>query len=208
MSKDKHTASNNTLADVAAISAELAELRQRQAVLEERVKLARGTGDVTALAAAAVAQVTEPVPSAPEALSVRIEKSLRNAILDLKSLAKVVEASTSEVARELEAARLERKVFNVGSAASARWIWRVGDTGPTTELRETMIRLMTYLPITTAEMVAATGARLSRVSGALADIERSGACVVDLRYPNEVSARYFIMPKSARDARLPKKARR
>ena len=66
-----------------------------------------------------------------------------------------------------------------------------------------MHRLIADQPMTTAELVEATGARAGRVGGVLVEIQRSGARVLDLGLPGR--KRWFVVSDRARDARLPPK---
>jgi len=152
--------------------------------LEAQLKLARGTREIA------------PLPKSTTAT--RIELALRERVLTLDELAHAIGETASKTAAALRP--LRKNLGNVGTPARARWIWRVGDRASPESLRASLLALITDQPLTTGELVAATGARASRVSGELVAIQRSGAQVLNLG--TKQRHRWFVIPAGAGDARL------
>lgn len=170
-----------------ALAEEVARVAAEQRALDDLVreqdarvaalqaKLARGTGDVTDAAAAAIRVATaltppavSPMPPLPE----RIETELRARFLSLKELCHRVRAPAGPVSAFLKRAKAQRLVYNVGSEEQPVYTWVIGDDAPTTELYPLVERLIARRPFEHAELMSATGARRGRVSGAIVDIAK------------------------------------
>jgi len=163
--------------------AEQAETDARRVRLdvERAIKLARGTRDVTAEAAA--------VARAP--LAERVEAALRVGPMSLVELADAVGDSGAAVQKELRRMRAARcptrstdapdarMVYNHGTEYDPRWSWVVGDQTPTAELSAAVEKMITTRPYTFAELTAATGARRGRLSGVLVKFQRDERDIVN-----------------------------
>jgi len=189
--------SDDIQADLEGTRAALSLVQERLDMLERQVK-ARGTRDVARQAANAARSVPAPT------LAQTIEARLRERPMELRDVAEVVGVTLSQAAAELGKMRQSKKVWNVGTATAARWIWRVGDMAPPDVLRAMVETLISDQPMTTAELVAATGARAPRVSGVLVEIQRSQHQVMNLGTPRR--GRWFMIPATAKQAKLAPKA--
>lgn len=191
--------------DLENVEAALALAREEIAALEQKVRLARGTQDMPPLAAPApvVAASTIPVVAVPSLIQ-RIEAALRERVLSTVELAHDLGEPVGKVTFAVRG--LRKNLGNVGTTTESRWTWRIGDGTPPAELEAVVLRLVSEQPLTTAELVAATGARASRVGGAMVAIQRSGVQVMNLGTQHR--HRWFVVPASAKDVRLaPKRAR-
>lgn len=164
-------------------------------------KLPRGTRDVTEQAANA--NVTTAAPAPEPTLRQRIETVLRGASLELPALARAVGESAGRITPELRALIKSGAVANVGLAEHPIWTWKVGDSTTPAELNATVLRLITERPMSTRDLVAATGARFTRVGGAVVAIQRSDAKIVDLGVGR--AGVWFVISEKARDAHLERK---
>lgn len=182
--------SNNTDLDLETITANLHIVREQAKELEaavhemeDRLKAARGTGDHTVAAAAAV-EVTRTKRkyvkrdvSDPGAL---IEGVIRGASLNSHQISRLTNLSAGKVSMAMRILRATGKVINVGSEDFPKWTLRVGDNTSTTLLTSEVKRLIEDRPMTTQELLETTGARLSRVSGALVALQRDGNQLLNL----------------------------
>lgn len=199
--KFKTTAAREALEHIEATLSLIAE--QVKGLREPPAKLPRGTRDVTEQAAVALATAPEP----EKTLRDRIRDELLRASLDPAELARSLKLPTEPIVEELRALAKEGLVANVGAEDFPMWSWRIGDDTPAKDLEVLVRRLITERPMTTRELTAATGARMTRVGGAIVAIQRSGANVLDLN-PKTRAGRWFIVLPEARDARLkPKQAK-
>lgn len=66
----------------------------------------------------------------------------------------------------------EHKVYNIGTENHPRWCWVIGDKSSPAELNEQVYRLTSAAPLTFNQLLAATGARRGRVSGAIVHMQR------------------------------------
>ena len=189
MFSTKDQESQNQGIDIEHVEATLSTLQEQVEQLRKQVALARGTREV--------------VPATqPQTLAQRVERELREHIMSLDQLVHKLEAPAGKVAAVLKEHRPQ--LHNVGTEDRARWTWKIGDATSTKELRTLVERLIEDQPLTTAELVQATGARAGRVGGAIVEIQRSGANVLDLGIGGK--GRWFVVSAKARDARLkPKK---
>lgn len=180
----------------ATLASALEELRAAWAPQPEPPappKMPRGTGDVTDAAAAAAAQ---PAPTVRE----RVEAQLRRSSMDVRELARAIGASVNEVTGVIRQALKDGLVANVGMAEHPVFTWRIGDSTSAAELTETVLRLISERPMSTRDLTAATGARFTRVGGAIVAIQRSGRQILDLGSGR--AGLWFVVSEHARDARL------
>lgn len=159
-------------------------------------RMPRGTRDVERQAAEA---------QQPATMRDRVRDVLRENTLSYAEVAKAVGAGVEEVTAEIRAAAKDGLVANIGAEDFPMWTWRIGDETPAKELERVVRRLITERPMTTRELVHATGARFTRVGGAIVAIQRSGDKVLDLN-PKTRAGRWFVVLPGARDARLAPKS--
>lgn len=203
------------------------ELEKAVEEMERKIVLARGTGDVTEQAQAATDEVAEevngsevqevaqgtprstPVVRARQStrLSVRdrVELALRRESMNTVQLAKEVNESISRVHDVLKALKAERKLYNLGSAEYPVWTIRIGDHTPTPELNRHVRRLVMERPMTLREIVDATGARLTRVSGAIVHLQRTEPQFLNLGTARV--ARWFLISDKVKVSGLEPKGR-
>lgn len=187
------TSKNDLQATLTAAHARAVKLeedaRGERLELERAIKLARGTGDVSREAAAAV------VALAPrETLAVKLERILRgpDAPISLVELAREAREPAGSVQKELRRLRGLKcqtrslddapdapMIYNHGTEYEPRWAWVVGDQTSTADLSDAVERMITARPYTFAELTLATGARRGRLSGVLVRFQREGREIVN-----------------------------
>lgn len=156
-----------------------AEAHQERLETERALRLARGTGDVHEKAAQAVALArgTDKIKAIakPKTLQGQIEEALRSkdAPMSMASLAKLIDTSIGRVSACMRELKKAGKVYNMGTEDHPCWIWIVGDETATRDLNDHVARLITFTPMTFAQLLAATGARRGRVSGALVEVQKT-----------------------------------
>lgn len=161
------------------------DARAERLQLERALTLARGTRDVTA-----EARRLTPVMPAGE-LAERVEIILRGptAPISLVALAKTLNEPAERVRRELRklsAAKCAtrsadapdaRKIYNHGTNDAPIWQWVIGDETSAQELYAEVDRMISRRPYTHDELLAATGARRGRLSGATVKHQRTGEAI-------------------------------
>ena len=185
------TDTHNIVADIENVEATLSATLERAAELMSKLRMAKGTSDHTEVAKA----LTAPKP---ETIASKVEAALRGQVMTLGELAKAIDEPESRTANAIR--NLRKNLGNIGTPAMARWTWRVGDDSTPEELRSSILALLSDQPLTTAELVNATGARAARVSGELVNIQRSGAHVLNLNTGKR--HRWFVVAPTAQDATL------
>ena len=171
--------------------ARIAELERKIDELRAQpMTAARGTREVAPVAA----------PVLP--LAARIESALRADVLTLRELAKATGESTNKVSWALR--QMKRFLGDVGTKYEPRYTWKIGAKATPEERQALILRLVQEQPLSTAELVEATGIPVSLVSGALVSIQRSGARVINVGSASR--HRTFVIPEKARDAALAPKA--
>lgn len=181
--------------ELEAHQAVLSSLREQVEELEKKLRMARGTGDVTAEAAAAAHR--------PATLEEQVEGLLRREIMTTAEVARTLSVPASRV---LEVIRKSRaRVANLGSPDQARWTWRVGDKATTAEIHALVERLISDSPMTFREICQASGVREGLVQGALIEIRRARTDILNLG--TQSKGRWFI-PTKARPAHLAAKGRK
>lgn len=157
---------------------------------------ARGTADVSTQARAAVAAVAVVQPT----LRDRVQAQLQSAAMGTVGVAKAVREPPIKVSTVIREAARRGEVANIGTADMPVWVWRIGDETSAAELTTAVRRLISERPMTTRELSHATGARFTRVGGAIVAIQRSGDRILDLG--TGTAGRWFLITEQARDARL------
>lgn len=194
MSLKRASAIEASAAMSAKRSAELeVEARKEREDLERALKLARGTGDVREQAAAAVAMV-KGNGKGKVTLQTQIEQALRgeHAPMSMTALAKEIGVGVGKVAACMRELKRKGCVYNLGTEDHPCWIWVVGDKTATRELNDHVARLITYTPMTFAQLLAATGARRGRVSGALVEVQKTRSDWKNLG--DDRTYRWFLPP--------------
>lgn len=182
--------------------------------MEQRVKLARGTAQDLTLQAEvaknATPTVTLPVPKPatvvkPPTLRQRVEGLIRQSSMSVGQLVKHLGVPQAPINDILNKLKEEKAVYNTGTEEYPLWTYVIGDNTPTPEVNRLVRRLVTERPMTLKELVAATGARLSRVSGAVVHLQRTEKQLFNLGVPR--AARWFLVTDKAQVTRLPPKGR-
>ncbi len=206
----------NVTALEAAI-AELTERAQRSAEQLERVtaraeqlerRLARGTTDhghdlLTAewspiptrpdlepAPARRARRSVAPPPVVTRDLGAELEAALRAKPSSMSELARVLRVPTNSVAGLMRPLKKSGNVYNIGSSDAPLWTWVIGDETPTPELNALVGRLLRVRPLAWKELLAATGARRTRLSAAVTALQRGGIEVENRGDPRR--ARWFI----------------
>lgn len=187
-----------------SVAAQLSMLTETIANL----RLGRGTRDLAPMVAndARLDDVQQVAPVAPAplpTLAERIEARLRAESQDLASVARFVRTPEPTVAKVLAELSKAGKTHNVGTVDHPVWCWKIGDDTTTIELTRAIRQLISERPMSTRELAVATGARLTRVGGAVVAIQRSGDKILNLGRGH--TARWFLLER-AKDARLSPKA--
>lgn len=187
------------------VEATINTLQEQIDELKSRLRLARGTDDLTKAAAEAArnAAAVTPLPR-PLTLEEQIEAHLRRQIMTTAQLSKALGVPADQVLASVK--RVRSKVHNLGTPDLAKWTWRIGNDAPPAELRALVERLISFMPLEFREIVTATGARDGLVQGHLVEL-RKVKNVVDLGAGSSSKARWFLMPENARDARLPRRGK-
>lgn len=158
-----------TLAQQRAAQAE-ADARAAREDLERALRLARGTADVQTAATKAV----EAAAKTPT-LEQRIMSALlgADAPMTFPVLCKAIGSPPSRVSACMKDLRKHGRVYNMGTEDHPRWIGVIGDATTTPELNAWVRRLVQLAPLSFAQLLAATGARRGRVSGAIVQLQRN-----------------------------------
>ena len=170
-------------------AAVLADMQRQIKELQEKLSLARGTEEIT--------------PPVRMELTEKIEHTLRSKICTTAELAKTINEPLIKVQEKLKAIR--RHLADVGTPEEARWVWRIGDDTPASELRRMVAMLIEGRTLTTAELTRITGARMSRVNGVIVELQRDPEVPI-YNLGSQFRAKWLILPKEAKPAKLPPKA--
>jgi len=177
------------------------ELEAQALELIEKLQIARGTGDHTEQAKTARQPRQARAPRQPKE---QVEAALKGVSMNIMHIAKATGLSVNKVTEAIRTLRSDQRVVNVGSEDFPQWTARIGDHASTKDLNAEIRRLIAERPMTTQELMHFTGARLSRVSGALIALQRS-----DMQLLNRGTARrakWFTVDPKAVVSRLPAKA--
>lgn len=170
------------------LDAALSAAERALAELRAKVALAKGSRNVTAQADAAV-ELT---------LAERITQLLQRRVMSPDELASELGAQPEQLTIALRTIR--KRLHNVGGE-TPRWFCELGDDATTEAINAAVEALIAERPMTSAELVAATGARGSRVSGAIVKLQRDASrSIINLGDANR--GRWFLVPPSARSAAL------
>lgn len=172
------------------------ELEKVVESMEQRLQVARGTGDVSEAAQRAREQEKPEKPEKPVDLRGRVENALRRESLSPAQLSRATGESLEPINEMLKMLRQKDHIYNVGSQEYPMWTYRIGDETSTPELTKVVKRLISERPMTTRELVDATGARLSRISGAVVSLLRDKEHQV-LNMGHKRVARWFLVSDKA-----------
>lgn len=200
-----------TASDIATIAQNLnivkehtKELETMITGLEQRLRVARGTRDLTRQVR--TAQQT-PMPRVRRTADPKghVAQVLHGNSYNIPQIAKATGMTTNRIHDAIRELRAERKIANVGTEDFPRWTYRIGDTANSQELNAEVRRLISDRPMTTQELVDVTGCRLSRVSGALVGLQRASTDdspeqLLNLGTPRR--AKWFLVTDKAQPARL------
>lgn len=154
--------------------------------------LAKGTRDVTKQAAAAT--------DTPQTIGEKIEAVLRGPFAphNIREIAAAIKEPASRVqsclkklrnapcpTRSRDDAPDAKQIYNLGTDDDPFWIWVLGDETSPEELHEMVRKIISYRPMTFAELTLATGARRGRLSGRLVQMQRDGEKLVDKSKPED-----------------------
>lgn len=192
------TQTTSTAVDVEQIQAAMNQLQEQLNLLLQGKRMARGTSDLTRQAKEAAAMVAEPPPEYP--LETKIENLIKKESLSVRQISKTLATSQMEVDKALLTLRRGRKVWNVGSTEFPLWTFRIGDRTSLPELVTLVRRLISERPMSTAELSKATGARVTRVDGAIITLRRAEPQIFNLGSAR--SAKWFLLSEKAAPARL------
>ncbi len=202
-------------ATMSAIEAQLEQLAAEQAASAERIaklhddlRLARGTGNVTAEAAEAAnrarqeaaapappAVVGDPQPLA--SLSARMLKAMSERVMSLDELVLDTGGSAGRVSQILKTLRASRQVYNLGAEDRPRYVHVIGDETDTSTLAAVVEAIVRERPTTLQEIVEATRANRNRISGVLAKMTKREQDPV-INFGAEGRAKWFIPPRHVR----------
>lgn len=194
--EDTQTASTS---DVEQLQAAMNQLQEQLNLLLQGKRMARGTSDLTRQSKEAAALVAEPPPEDP--LETKIENLIKRESLSVRQISKTLATSQQEVEKALLTLRRGRKVWNVGSTEFPLWTFRIGDRTGLPELISLVRRLISEGPKSTAELSKATGARVTRVDGAIVAIRREKDVQI-FNMGEARSAKWFLLSGKAAPARL------
>lgn len=177
---------------ISALETELAEIRARLAapvpIPVVAVPRAKGTQDITRAAVLARTNGALDVPLPTRTVAERVRAALRAKPSTLLELVLDVEVSSRAVSNALKEIRPQ----NIGTDTHPIWTCPIGDETPAGELVEKIAQLTAIRPLTLAEIVAFTGARRNRVSGA---IVRLGEARRIENHGAQNAARWYSPPK-------------
>lgn len=157
------------------------EIQERE-LADLKAQLARGTQDHVR----------------PPTIETKIEALLRSKPRTLEVLARELNEPIGRVSTALRP--LKKQLFNVGTVEHPEWFWVIGDETPPKDLYNAVEALMRARPFAHAELIAATGARANRVSGAVNEMRRTRPVVPVPGVEGKI--RWFILPDGAKIARL------
>lgn len=171
--------------------------------LEQALTRARGTGDHTEKAKALTEK--RPVGRPPKVKDPKalIERVLRGQSLNVAGIAKATGMQTTKIVEVVKALKHDKKIANVGSEDFPKWTYRIGDHTETQALINEVKRLISERPMSTQELLDVTGARLTRVSGALVHLQRTETQLLNLG--TQRRARWFLVGEGVTLAKLPPK---
>lgn len=144
-----------------------------------------------------------PPPPKPMSVAEKVELALTRESLDTQRLAKAIAEPLEKTTLALKDLRAQDLVYNVGFDDIPIWTWKVGNNCDAATLIKVVRRLISERPMFLRDLMRATGVSVSRVSGALIEIQRMDR-VVDLGGGGHAK-QYFLIGERVRDASLPPK---
>lgn len=175
--------------------------------LEQKVQVAavkRGPGRPRKVPLEAIpALPAPPPPPKPMEVAEKIEVALTRESLDTGRLAKAIGETLEKTTLTLKTLREADKVYNVGFDDLPIWTWKVGNDCDAATLIKVIRRLISERPMFLRDLIRASGATQSRVSGALIEVQRMDR-VIDLGGGGHAK-QYFLIGERVRDASLPPK---
>ncbi len=144
-----------------------------------------------------------PPPPKPLEVSEKIEVALTRESLDTQRLAKAIGETLEKTTMTLKELRDAERVYNVGFDDLPIWTWKVGNDCDAATLIKVIRRLISERPMFLRDLIRASGATQSRVSGALIEVQRMDR-VIDLGGGGHAK-QYFLIGERVRDASLPPK---
>lgn len=180
------------------------EVQEQIDALTEKLQFARGTSDVTTKAEAAQVALprtrTRPQAGRPSNKD-RLYEALKGVTFTPDKLAKATGISLNRVEDALTVLKGDKKVHNIGSESFPRFTARIGDDTNTKDLTAEIRRLVAEQPMTMPELEEVTGAKQSRISGALVYLQRTEGSKV-LNLGTQRRAKWFILDQNAKSAAL------
>ena len=176
------------------VAARLAQLQKEAAELEKQ--LARGTGDITKHARAAKHRVggLESLP-----LIERIEIALRVKPHSIEELSRELKEPAGKISAAMKP--LRGRLFNAGTELAPAWFVVVGDKAEAADINSAVEALVSYREFTFPELVAATGARQGRVSGAIVKLQRDPKSRI-VNLGSDAKAKWRILPEGIQLSKL------
>lgn len=142
-------------------------------------RLARGTMHPTVAAEPPAAPTPPAATHAPGVDPTALERALRAAPCSAADAASLLGVPVARVAAALRPLRRSGAVANAGTHDDPRWCWVLGDGCSTDDLVARVEQVCRLRPASLRDLVAVTGARRNRVSGALVLLRRHGARLVN-----------------------------
>jgi hypothetical protein len=153
--------------------------------LETQLRLARGTKDI--------------LKPTPQGLDERAEEQLRSRILSTEELAKSVGEDVDTVRHWIRKNR--RNVADIGVAMNAKWFWKLNDDSPQKVVQDLVFRIISTVPMTTAQLSAQVGVRMPKINAALVAIQRNPTNHI-YNTGSDYRGVWYILPPHARRANL------
>lgn len=182
-----------TKLETTELEARLAALREQERELTAKLKHARGTGDHTEIALRVGGELSLP-------LEQRVESMLRAHPRSLEELTRELKEPAGRISNAMRTMR--KRLYNVGTEDAPVWFYIVGDEASAEQINAAVRSLVTFRPMRFPELLAATGARQGRVSGAIVAMQRDPKSRIANVDQNPLRARWFIVPDGIQLSRL------
>ncbi len=107
-------------------------------------------------------------------LEEQIEEALRgpDAPLSAADLSRILGVTEAKVSAALQTLREVGKLYNLGTETDPMWWWIIGEEATATEVNDTVVRLISRMPMTFKQLMSATGCRRTRVSAGLIEMQK------------------------------------
>lgn len=182
---------NDLQKEIDQLKAVVADMRRPVVQEESRLVLpktvAKGSNRIPVIAAA-----PEP-PPAEEPLARRVEALLRIRSRSYTELVDDLGEPDARVAGVFAGLRRRGKVANVGTDVQPRWLWVIGDSISTPDLRSWVENLVRDRPMTYHQLVEVVGANPNRIKGVLTDLQRRETDPVR-NFGSKAKALWYIPP--------------